>query len=112
MGNNEVRLLKKTLLLMLFLVFLFFGIWLAKDNPAVVTVALLGFPVSGLSLGLWLLLMLFAGIMLGLIVTAPVTARLAARIRRLERKLVESEKEIARVKAGEQGRHKLPDVSN
>lgn len=77
--------MKKMIYLIVVLFCLFIGLWIAQDNPQVVAVRLLGFPLSGLSLGLWLLLALACGILAGLAATLPLLWRLESINRKLRR---------------------------
>lgn len=62
---------KKIFTLVVTVFFVFLGLWIAQDNAGIVTVTLLGFPVEGMSLGLWLLIMLFGGVLLGMLASLP-----------------------------------------
>jgi len=80
-----VSRVKKILLWFAIFLSLFIGLWIAQDNPQIVEVTLLGFPISSLPLGLWLLLMFAVGLAIGLVASVPLVARTSAENRRLKR---------------------------
>lgn len=84
---NKMKTIKRWLWVVLLLLCLFVGLWLAQDNAGLVTVVLLGFPLEGLSLGVWLLLALLVGVVLGMAASLPLIARQSTRKRRAERQL-------------------------
>lgn len=58
------------------------GMWLVQDNSTPVSVALLGFPVGSLPLGIWLLLAFLLGVVAAMLASFPVLVRLRLRARR------------------------------
>ncbi len=75
--------MKKILAVAVLLLFVFVGLWTAQDNTATVVVALLGFPVTGWSIGLWLVVAFGAGVVVTLLATLPLAWRAAALRRKL-----------------------------
>jgi len=63
------------------------GIWLVQDNSAPVPLALLGFPVGSLPLGIWLLLAFLLGVLAAMLASFPILVRLRLRERRRQRAL-------------------------
>jgi uncharacterized integral membrane protein len=61
------------------------GIWLVQDNSTPVPLALLGFPVGSLPLGIWLLLAFLLGVLAAMLASFPVLVRLRLRERRRQR---------------------------
>lgn len=57
------------------------GIWLVQDNSTPVPLALLGFPVGSLPLGIWLLLAFLVGVLVAMLASYPVLVRLRLRER-------------------------------
>lgn len=80
--------MKKIVYLLVALISLFTGLWIAQDNPETVVITLLGFPLGGMSAGLWLLLAFAVGILAGLAATLPLIWRLTAANRTLRREQV------------------------
>ena len=74
--------MKKIVQVLLLLVGLFVGLWIAQDNPDDVAVKLLGFPVGSLSLAVWLVLTFLLGVVVGLLATLPSLWRLRRGLRR------------------------------
>ncbi len=94
---------KRFLLSLLLLFCVLLGIWVARDNQTSVELVLFGFPVSDQSLGIWLLLALFAGVLLGIASSLPPILRLRRQRRRLEKEVLAFRKEVAGLKRGGQG---------
>ncbi len=63
---------------------LFVGLWVAQDNAQPVEVRLVGFALPPLPLGLWLLIMLSAGVVLGMLASLPAMVRARSDRRRYE----------------------------
>ena len=80
--------MKKFFYSLLILISLFIGLWIAQDNPDTELVTLFGFPLGGISIGLWLLLAFAVGILAGLAATLPLIWRLTAANRALRREQV------------------------
>lgn len=77
----------KRLLVYCFVVLcIFVGLWTAQDNPQLVEIRLLGFPVDAMPLGLSLVIMLVAGMIIGLFASLPLIAKLGTENRRLKQK--------------------------
>lgn len=91
---------KRLLLSLLLLFCVLLGIWVARDNQASAELVLFGFPIGDLSLGVWLLLALFAGVLLGIASSLPPILRLRRERRRLEKEVLASRKEVAGLKRG------------
>ena len=84
-----MKRLKRIILGLIVILFLFLGLWIAQDNPQTVDVILLGFALKPLSLGMWLLITLAVGVVLGMLASLPVIFRNDAENRRLRQKAVD-----------------------
>jgi uncharacterized integral membrane protein len=84
---TDVKRINRLLSLILVVICLFLGLWIAQDNAQVETVTLLGFAIDNISLGVWLLVMLFSGVLLGMLASLPLIVGRSARMKRAERQL-------------------------
>ena len=82
--------LKKLLMILLVLFFLGLGAWVVLDNPEPTQIVLLGFPVSSIPMGIWLLAALLAGCGLGLLATMTTVYRVKTHNRFLQKQLVKA----------------------
>ena len=80
--------LKKILFFLLTIICLILGAWIVLDNAEPVAVVLLGFPISSVPVGIWLLAALLAGCLLGLLASWATVYRQKAHNRYLQKQLV------------------------
>ena len=81
-------MLKKLKLMLLLLVVLLtcaLGWWIVDDNPADLSLVLLGFPLGILPAGLWLLIFLLTGVIAGILVCLPSHVIAKQSLRRQEK---------------------------
>lgn len=80
--------------ILLLLMALAFGFLFNVENPALVSVVLLGIPLPEYSLGVWLLFSLFIGVLLGLMVSIFPALKMRYRAKRLEKQKTSLEKDV------------------
>lgn len=78
--------IKKILVYGFIILCVFIGLWTAQDNPQLVDIRLLGFPVGPIPLGFCLVIMLVTGMIVGMLASLPIMLRLGAENRRLKQK--------------------------
>lgn len=90
---------KRWIGLLLLLICVLVGVWIAQDNPLKVPVTLLGFSLLELPLGIWLLAAFLTGSVLSYVIGLPGSLSKKAQCRRLQRQLVHAETEIKKLES-------------